>query len=384
MRKKIMAVLDGERGFVERLVAFAGQERGLPVTVYGFTEIEKLAEFCGKERVEILLLAKSLVSEETRRLPAGTVLCLTEERVKTWEGLPAVSRYQMARSLLAEALAVSGKERNGESAGILKRKVRTIGVYSPNGRCGKTSLLLALGRQMARVRPTLYFSLEEFSGLGALLRMRQSGYDEGEGLLVRGKGIRRPGLTAGRISSEAEKNALTGAAMETGQMAKETNLADLFFLLRQKNENLASAIAAAACSYGKLDVLPPAALAGELRDVSEEEWERFFDVLREKTGYEVLLVDVAGGGGHLRTLLAECDRIYVPEAEDLIGKAKLTEFRQTFLERDGNREVAESLCRVKLPAFTAEESRNFPEHLEWSGIGRVAKELLEKDPVFRL
>ena len=38
-------------------------------------------------------------------------------------------------------------------------------------------------------------------------------------------------------------------------------------------------------------------------------------------------------------------------------------------------------CPVRLPAFTDEEHRHFPEQLEWSGVGRAAKELLTKDPV---
>ena len=48
----------------------------------------------------------------------------------------------------------------------------------------------------------------------------------------------------------------------------------------------------------------------------------------------------------------------------------------------GIRELSEILCPVRLPALTEEEHRHFPEQLEWSGIGRAAKELLAKDPVY--
>lgn len=337
MRKKILAVFDREKSFVERLVALAGREKGLPFCVHGFTEKEKLAAFCKKERVEVLLLAESLVSEETLRIPAGRLLCLSEERVKTAQGLPAVTRYQTARSLLAEAYKYASANKTNENTGVIKGKVRTIGVYSPLGRPEKTALLLALGQQMSRLKPSIFLSLEDFSGLGTLFRL------------------------------------------ESGPEA--VSLSDIFFLQRQKEGNLPAAIAAGVGSFGKLDILPPAAFAGELRDVSVEEWETFFDTLREKTAYEAVFVDIGTGAGHLQSLLSECDRVYVPTEETPMGAARLEDFRR-FLSMEENRELSETVCPIRLPILSQEEHRRFPEQLEWSAIGKTAKELLAKDPVF--
>ena len=336
MRKKILAILDGDRDFVERLVALAGREKGLPFSVHGFTEKEKLAAFCRNESVEILLLAEKLVSEETLRLPAGRVLSLTEERVKSAGGIPAVPRYQAARSLLAEAYGYARGNAAGEDGGLLKGKVRTVGVYSPSGGCGKTALLLALGQQLAREKPAIFLSLEDFPGLRTILRL-----DSGPGAF---------------------------------------SLSDIFFLLRQGEGNLPAAISAGVGAFGKLDILPPAAFAEELRDVTVKEWEAFFDVLREKTAYEAILLDIGSGAGHLRNLLMECDRVYVPAEETPMDTARLEDFRR-FLNMEENRELSGIVCPVRLPALTKEEQRSFPAQLEWSGVGRAAKELLARDPV---
>ena len=48
------------------------------------------------------------------------------------------------------------------------RRSRITGVYSPIGRCGKTSFALTLGQVLAREEKVLYITLEEFSGLSAL------------------------------------------------------------------------------------------------------------------------------------------------------------------------------------------------------------------------
>ena len=46
---------------------------------------------------------------------------------------------------------------------------RIIGVYSPVGRCGKTSLALAMGQLLAREEKLLFITLDTFTGFSGLL-----------------------------------------------------------------------------------------------------------------------------------------------------------------------------------------------------------------------
>lgn len=363
MRKKIMAVYDVEKGFVERLVAFAGQERGLPFSVFGFTEEEKLSDFCKKERVSLLLLAKALVTEATARLPADQVVCLAEEPVKKAAGLPAISRYQPARSLLLEAFSLLNQDSANASSAFTKSRVRTIGVYSPNAGCKKTSFLLALGQQLARKRPSLFLTLEDFSGLRALLLAGESAVAP----------VQKGGAAGPLLREDMDP---------CSPRFGSRGLSDLLFLLRQGEGDWAAAVASCTLPFGKLDILMPPAFAGELFDVSSREWERFFDLLREKTAYEFLLVDVGGGAGNLREILLECDRLYLPAPADFVEKARTEEF-QAFLEREENRDILPSLCTVHVPALRGEELSRYPRQLEWTSVGKLAKEVLEKDGIFR-
>ena len=50
---------------------------------------------------------------------------------------------------------------------VTGRRSRMIGVYSPIGRCGKSSFAFTLGQVLAREEKVLYITLEEFSGLSA-------------------------------------------------------------------------------------------------------------------------------------------------------------------------------------------------------------------------
>ncbi|MDQ9824849.1 hypothetical protein RFZ44_16190, partial [Acinetobacter sp. 163] len=52
---------------------------------------------------------------------------------------------------------------------VLKKTTEILGVYSPVGRCLKTSFALALGQILARERAVLYLNLEEYSGFEELI-----------------------------------------------------------------------------------------------------------------------------------------------------------------------------------------------------------------------
>ena len=45
-----------------------------------------------------------------------------------------------------------------------------LGVYSPVGRCLKTSFALTMGKLLAQEERVLYLNLEEFSGLSVLMK----------------------------------------------------------------------------------------------------------------------------------------------------------------------------------------------------------------------
>ena len=47
---------------------------------------------------------------------------------------------------------------------------KVLGVYSPVGRCLKTSFALTMGKLLAQEERVLYLNLEEFSGLSVLMK----------------------------------------------------------------------------------------------------------------------------------------------------------------------------------------------------------------------
>ena len=69
---------------------------------------------------------------------------------KSVDSYPSVYKYQAADSLIREVIGCYCE--SPEEAGLVVRgrKARILGIYSPIGRCLKTSLALTLGQQLAR------------------------------------------------------------------------------------------------------------------------------------------------------------------------------------------------------------------------------------------
>ena len=126
-------------------------------------------------------------------------------------------------------MACYGEEKalNPVAFPALKKTMEIVGVFSPLGRCLKTSFSLALGQILARERAVLYLNLEEYSGFEELL----------------GKSF-------------------------------STNLSDLFYYVRQGNENLIHRMNGMIQTINNLDFIPPVRMPSDIRTVCWEDWER--------------------------------------------------------------------------------------------------------------
>ena len=61
------------------------------------------------------------------------------------------------------------KRKQHLSIAVLKKTTEILGVFSPLGRCLKTSFALTLGQILAKDKAVLYLNMEEYSGFEELL-----------------------------------------------------------------------------------------------------------------------------------------------------------------------------------------------------------------------
>ena len=322
--KPVIAVLDDDKRYADRLAQAANRSGRLPFEVIAFSSPEKLGAFSEKSPVEILLAGKGI---ETGGLAVKKLFTLSEQ-----PGQGEIYKYQSGEDIIREVMNTYSAEAR-LPAGRGNGSCRCLAVYSPLGQCGKTSFALCLGIALAERERTLYLSLEEFSGLRAL----------------------------------------------SGQECKR-DISDLIYH-REKGNLGEAALAAVVHSFGALDWVPPVRYPEDLPRNGEEALGGLVSDLIAMPGYRFLVVDM-GESRHLPGgILNLADRIFMPVREDSVSVAKIREFTD-YLKRVGREELLGRISKIRLPE-DAPLPGEYPGNLFAGPMGSFAEALIREDPVFR-
>ena len=328
--EKIMAVYDVDVRYARRFADVVNQKERTPFSVIPFSTFERLKEYGQTHEIEILLISLSVPQNRIREIRAGTVVTLAEGEIVAAAGdYPSVYKYQSADGLIREVMSCYCSQPEQEAWKVLGRKARVYGVYSPIGRCLKTSLALTMGQQLAREGKTLYVSFEEFSGLSGIL----------------------------------------------GESARE-DLSSVLYYFRQGGLNVVR-LTSLVHGWKELDYIPPVRCPEDLGQLEGEEAGKLMEALASEMGYEYLVADLGRPGRCLPGLLEACSRIYMPVKEDAVSAAKLEEFDR-YLEASGRKELRERITRIRLPYHSSFGRRSdYMDQLLWGELGDYVRQLLK-------
>lgn len=334
MDKRIVAIYDPDPEFVFRFMEFAKMRSAFTMDVRAFTTEAPLCLAADKTPPDLLLVSSSVLTDAVKALPAKQLVVLQEEPF-IQEDQPQVYKYQPPEELLKKVWEFCKEERDRAPVYARREGMEIIGFYSPVARSRKTTLALTMGQILAGDRSVLYLNLETFAGF--------------EGL----------------FSEQYERT-----------------LSDLLYFGRQKEVDLEEKLRGIVRTLQKMDYVPPACCPDDLQSLSPEEWLALFQKIEKDTHYEVLLLDFGEAVQGLLSLLAACDRIYMPIRQDPVSGAKLEQFFW-LLEASEGKEVEGKIRKMKLPFCRNEKTgKAFFEDLVWSELGDlVRKELGEEGKV---
>lgn len=331
MKKNVIAVCDTDAEYACNLAEYLNKKKKLPFQAEAFTDVKKLCKYAGESPPEILLISESDVDSHVENLNNENMILLSKEREKEGEDHKCVYKYQSADSIINEVMEYYTKMPSAAVLTMPVRKMAVIGVYSPVGRCGKTSFALTAGQILAENKSVLYVNMEEYSGFEQI------------------------------FGEEYERD-----------------LSDLLYAIRCKNINPLWNMESMTAHAGKLEYLPPAASAEDIRDVQFGEWMQLFQMIRSKGKYDVLILDIGSSVDNLFGILDFCSRVYMPVLEDWISKCKMEQFWDLMNRWRGEDE--HKIREVRLPGvFPDTAKENFPEALLWSKWGVQVRKVLEAD-----
>lgn len=330
--KKIMAVYDEDPFYAERLSDYVNRKEKGIFKAQAFTSKERLEEFAKEHEIDVLLAGESVEKETFRELKKTQKIYLTEEREP--EGVreeASVYKYQSGDDIIREIMAVYCEIPGVKTAfpGLTEREKRIIGVYSPVGRCGKTSLSLAMGQLLAKEEKVLFISLDTFTGFSQLL-------DE----------------------------------------QWKRDMSDLIYYYKQGRFHglrLNSII----YYLGDMAWLPPFRYPDDYSQVTAVEMAELLVLILRESGYETIVLDIGNYDRQVLPILDVCDVIYMPIKEDSISQAKLKEFEK-YAGDFGIHGMKDKVHKIHVPLVTgAKRIEHFPQELLWGDMGDFVRGLLK-------
>ena len=172
MKKNIFAVCDLEVDYALNFMDYLNQKKNIPFEIQAFTTVESLIAYGKKTHIELLLISGKAMCRQIREMDIGKIVILSEGvHPPELDQYPSVYKYQSSSEVIREVMACYGAEKAVEPVPfpVLKKTTEIYGVYSPIGRCLKTSFALTLGQVLAREKAVLYINLEEYSGFDELM-----------------------------------------------------------------------------------------------------------------------------------------------------------------------------------------------------------------------
>lgn len=323
--KKICAMYDADEQYAYRFMNYVNDRRLMPFEVIIFTKGALLEEYLRDSRVELLLVSENTGFCAREDLNVGRIIRLAEEENACDKGM--VYKYQSTDVLVREVLRQCGDDEDGETQLSVSANTKVLGVYSPIGRCYKTTLALALAMNSSRNERTLYVNLEEFCGIPELL------------------------------------NATGGG------------LSDLIYYFRHNQGKLKSRLSEIIATTNGFDYIPVCASPEDYEDVMPEEWIEFLKYVIENGGYDVIVMDMGNVVHETWKLIALCKKVYFPVVTDETGSEKIRCF-EDYLRFLARKDLLAKIEMTEIPFDEELKNGQLLGRLEWSSVGEHARRML--------
>ena len=325
----ILAVCDSETEYAYQLVDYLSHKKGFPFRVQLFTSEKTLKEYSQSHPISIALIAEKDFSQNIKEYPMEHILILGEETQNEYEGIKVLYKYQSSHRLIKELLDWALREGILGRSGINSKELKLIGIYSPVGKCLKTSFAFVLGQLLSKKHKVLYLNMESYSGLGNLL-----------------------------------------------QKEFKTDMSELIYYLQNSKEKFMYRMGSMTEHAGELDILPPFDSFLDFISVSGEEWIQLFQEIEKGSDYEYLILDLSDAVQGLFDILRLCDVVYTLSREDGFSMAKITQYEEV-LKKSNYEDIWKKTKQCRIP-----EIKNLPPgllQLTYTELAEFVRERIEED-----
>lgn len=325
----VLAVCDSETEYAYQLVDYLSNKKGFPFQVQLFTSERTLMEYAKDYPVSVAMIAGKDYLGEIGENIIDHVFLLAEDNGEELSGLKSFYKYQSAENLMKQLLEfIAGEGILGRTV-VNGKELKLIGIYSPVGKCLKTSFSFVLGQILSKKHKVLYLNMESYSGLGKLLQKEFS-----------------------------------------------TDMSELIYYLQNSTEKFIYRMGSITIRTGELDVLPPFDSFLDFISVSKEEWISLFREIERCSDYEYLILDLSDAVQGLFDILRLCDVVYTLSRNDGFSLAKISQYEE-MLKKSNYEDIWKKTKNCTIPRI-----KNLPPgllQLTYTELAEIVRERIEGD-----
>lgn len=272
MARLNVVIADDDKQYLNRLVGYI-TEKNNNFNISCFTEKGSLLKYISEQlnKIHILILSEKMYSEEIKKTRIDLTLVFDDGMGGGLPGIKSINKYQSATEFI-NTILMEYSEATGDMDTIKNDMVDStgvIGVYSPVGGCGKTTLAVLLSKGLAAYgKKVLYLNYEGVSSAAQIF-----------------KGTGRHNMSEVFLAAKTKK---ANVALKVMQ-CKETD------------------------SESGIDFIAPPECATEYGEMLPSELRRIVAEVKAAEQFDFVVVDMNSGyNNDVLEVMEECDKLLVP------------------------------------------------------------------------
>lgn len=264
MKKQKIAICDQDVEYTRQLVNYIAAKEKDSFEVTGFSDESLYRK--NDENFDLLLYEETFFQNKEEAGRAKKAICLSNGEISTeQENMRVLFKYQPADRILREIHAGIGKVAGSmDTKSIWRGEKQIFAVYSPWNHRLRTPFALTAAEQLSVGKKVLYLNFSVCNGF-----------------------------------------------CKSMGLEPDMDMGDLFYLLRESEEELLAKLKSGIYPLGSYQVIPPPANPEHYMEWKKGEVRRFLELLLEKTDFEVLLLDLGCVMSGFFEVLELCQRIWI-------------------------------------------------------------------------
>ena len=176
MNNGLIAICDEDSDYANNLAAYFRIKGSLASEIVVFTEYDTFSHYVEDHVLDILIIQEDFLDSLTNPSHNNMFILCENQTRDDFEDAHKLYKYSSAEDILRIIMSNYDTKTPASYLSFHKyKKSKLVGIASPLGRCGKTSLGLALGLKLSQKSSCLFISFDECSPIkNSLFRKPQS------------------------------------------------------------------------------------------------------------------------------------------------------------------------------------------------------------------